>query len=362
MARADGTRRPAVPAGWTGSALGWPDWTDAAPIARLREAVRTRPSHAYLVSGPKGVGKAAIAHGFAQALCCLNPDPTDSSSPCGACRSCVAFARGVHPDIIGIDLVSQAALAEKASRATTLNIDSVRRLRSEAALLPVAGSRRVFIIDDAETMLEPAQQAILKVLEEPPRAVTLILLVDEPERLLPTVRSRCQEVPVRLLSATAIANMLGTRGTDSPTAAEIAALSRGRAEWALAAIADSAVLHARRDEWREAITWITASPYNRLVTAFRLGEQFAKRPATVLNVLGTVAAAFRQAMFFAAGVGGALSNDDLSRPLAELNGTPTEFGTAIAATMRCLADLEANVRPRLALEAMVLAWPNLESA
>ncbi|MFN8591421.1 MAG: AAA family ATPase [Thermomicrobiales bacterium] len=362
MARADAARRPAPPTSLREVTTGWPEWTDPVPVARLREAVRTKPSHAYLVSGPKGIGKAAIARAFAQALCCLRPDPGDPSLPCGQCRSCLTLMRGGHPDVVVMDIASQAVLAEKPSRATTLNIDSIRRLRSEATLLPVAGDRRVFIIDDAETMQEPAQQAMLKILEEPPQSVTLILVSDEIESLLPTVRSRCQEIAVRLLPQHAIATVLTRRGISPPIANEIAALSMGRPGWALAAAADPAMLQARRDEWRDAITWISASPYDRLVTAFRLGEQFGKRPSMVFGMLGTVAAAFRQAMLSAAGKDCRFDVSELSGPLVEMKGTPLAFGQAIEATMRCLTDLEANVRPRLALEAMVLAWPNPGSA
>ena len=192
---------------------GWPDWVDPTAIERLQEAIRgERIGHAYLLSGPMGVGKAATARAFAQALCCTNEERADPSSPCGLCRACRNVQRGAHPDVETFSLDTQAMLADKPGRASTLTIDTVRRLRSYGALFPLESDRRILIVDDAETMLEPAQQALLKTLEEPPQGVTLMLLADEPEALLETVRSRCQEVPLRPIPQAAVVESLLRRG------------------------------------------------------------------------------------------------------------------------------------------------------
>lgn len=338
---------------------GWPDWTDPKPAQRLREAVRGRASHAYLLAGPAGVGKADLARALAKALCCGNRSQEAPSEPCGRCRSCRAVDRGGHPDVEVFSLETQAVLAEKPSRGMSLSIDTVRRLRSSAALLPLQGDRRVLIVEDAETLLEPAQQALLKILEEPPAAVTLLLLADEPEALLPTVRSRCQEIVVRPVSEPAVERALLARGVGEDLAAEIAALSMGRPAWALAAARDGKLLQARRDDYREAREWIGSPRYERLVTAFKLGDQFSKRRAKVIETVKAAALILRQRMIAAAGGSEADAND-----YAALDGigavSSLAWSRALAATMQCLADLDANVRPKLALEAMVLAWPNPE--
>src|SRR5215204_4679347 len=188
---------------------GWPDWVDPAAVERLQEAIRgQRIGHAYLLSGPAGVGKAATARAFAQTLCCTDTERSDRGTPCGLCRACRNVQRGAHPDVETFSLETQAMVADKPGRASTLTIDTVRRLRTSGALFPLESNRRILIVDDAETLLEPAQQALLKTLEEPPQGVTLILLVDEPEALLETVRSRCQEVAVRPVSEAAVARAL----------------------------------------------------------------------------------------------------------------------------------------------------------
>lgn len=338
---------------------GWPDWADPRATSSLQEALRNgQVAHAYLLSGPEGVGKADLARAFAQAICCTATARTDAAIPCGQCRACRNVLRGAHPDVETIDLASQASLAERPGRGMNLGIDAVRRLRSSAALLPLEAKRRILIIDDAETMLEPAQQALLKTLEEPPPFVTLLLLTDEPESLLTTVRSRCRTVVVRPAPERVILESLSQQGVDAELAAEVARLSRGCAAWAHAAATDKRRLQTRRDAWEQAQTWVTALPYDRLVTAYRLGELYGKRRAEVVGVVQAAIQVLRLSMLRAAGVGEPETEE--SHP----GGTPgaaLAIGHAVNASMQCLRDLDANVRPRLALEAMVLAWPNPES-
>jgi DNA polymerase-3 subunit delta' len=340
---------------------GWPAWADAAAVRQLRKIVRDgRVGHAYLVSGPRGVGKAALARAFAQAICCSRCDIQDRSLPCGACHTCRAVAKGVHPDVEVFSLESQAALADKSGLGSTLTIETIRRLRATAALLPMESERRVLLVEDAETLLEPAQQALLKTLEEPPSAVTIVLLADEPERLLETVRSRCQEVVVRPVSDSAVREALRVAGVDDALAEELAALSRGCPAWALRAAAEPKELKARRAEREAAQRWLAASPYERLVTAFKLGEQFGKRRADVIGTIQATVQALRDEMLRSAGIGGEAPIGVGVASFAPA-ASPAAFGRAIAASLRCLSDLESNVRPRLALEAMVMTWPKSEA-
>jgi DNA polymerase-3 subunit delta' len=334
---------------------GWPDWIDPAALRRLQEAIRSgRIGHAYLLSGPHGVGKAAAARAFAQAICCTNTERSDRATPCGHCRACRNVSRGAHPDVETFSLDTQAMLAEKPGRGSTLTIDTVRRLRSSAALFPLESDRRILIVDDAETLLEPAQQALLKTLEEPPPGVTLVVLADEPESLLETVRSRCQEIPLRPIPQAAVAQSLQSRGVADGLATEVASLSRGCAGWALAAVADKKLLQTRRDERAAAARWIASPRYEQLVTAFTLGDQYSKRRAEVVGVVQSAMELLREEMLAAAQAIG-------NRPASGGRTTPAHvYSRAIVAALQCLSDLDANVRPRLALEAMVVAWPNSE--
>jgi len=336
----------------------WPAWIDAEAVGRLRKAIREgHLSHAYLLAGPSGVGKAALGLEFAKAMCCTDPDPDDPSAACGVCRACRIVIRGVHPDVEVFSIESEARLAEKPGRNSSLGIDTIRRLRSSVSLMPLESSRRIMIIEDAETLPEPAQQALLKVLEEPPPSVNFILLADEPESLLETVRSRCNEIPVRPISTVRIQCLLEDTGVQATLAAEIATLSNGLPAWALAAAKDAKMLQARRDEREAARDWLLASPYDRVVSAYKLGGQYVKRRADTVRRIQSVISVLREEMIRLASP----SPSTVSVVQFDDAVTPQHVARALAASLRCLDDLERNVRPRLALEAMVLAWPNLQS-
>ncbi|MFT4040523.1 MAG: AAA family ATPase [Thermomicrobiales bacterium] len=334
---------------------GWPAWADPRATARLQEIARgAQIGQCYLLAGPRGVGKAALARAFAQALVCERPDPDDPAQPCGECRSCRNVLRGAHPDIEVFDLAAQATLLEgKIGKGTTLTIEMVRRMRASAALLPMEASRRLLIVDDAETLLEPAQQALLKTLEEPPLTVTILLLCDQPESLLATVRSRCQEVAVRAQPEAVIADALVMRGAVPALAEEAARLSRGAAAWAVQAADEPALLQERREARSAAETWLTGSRYERLATAYRLGDQFAKRRDDVVATVQMVVQLLREEMLTIAR-GQSVEPDELAPSPPAL----ASLGQALQASLQCLSDIDANVRPRLAMEAMVLAWPN----
>ena len=118
------------------------------------------------------------------------------TTPCGACLACRKITRGTHPDVQTLDLETQRRLNEKrAGQNTSLTIDSIRQLAADASLRPMEASRRIIIVDDAETMQEVAQEALLKTLEEPPPAVLILLLANEAGRLLPTIRQALLTVP-----------------------------------------------------------------------------------------------------------------------------------------------------------------------
>lgn len=144
--------------------------------ASLRTALDRRFPQAVLLSGPDGSGKTDFAQTIAAALLCTGASPR----PCGACASCHKVAHGTHPDLIVID-----------EGDGEIKVETARNIRDEAAILPNDGDRKVFIIHNADRMNLSAQNALLKVLEEPPRYVFFILLSSQPGVLLQTIRSRC---------------------------------------------------------------------------------------------------------------------------------------------------------------------------
>jgi DNA polymerase III subunit gamma/tau len=170
----------------------------------LRPALeRGRIGHAYLFSGPRGVGKTTTARLIAMTVNC------DSSGikPCGQCESCKSVIAGRHPDVLEVDAASNNS------------VDDVRDLREKVALQPMRGSKKVYILDEAHMMSKSAFNALLKTLEEPPSHAVFVLATTEPERLPPTILSRCQHYRFRRLSAEEIAGKLGkTAGSEGVNA------------------------------------------------------------------------------------------------------------------------------------------------
>ena len=339
---------------------GWPVWGHDAAVEMLQGAVaRDRVRHAYLIAGPDAVGKAALALAFAAALSCLEPPAPGLA--CGACRSCRKIGRGVHPDVQSWDLARQAATAEKSGgKNTSMTIETVRELCATAALRPMEGRWRVVLVDDAETLQETAQEALLKTLEEPPAFMTLLLLADDLELLLPTIRSRCQVIELRPVPRATVAASLVAAGLPEPRAVEVAALAGGRPGWAHRAAADPKLLQRRQETVDRALAWVAGSGYDRLVTAVRLGDTFTKKRGEVFADLETLLGVWRDALLLHAAQPTYLTHrGETAERLQELarGWALDDVHRAVCAVQTCIGDLEANVRPRLAMESMVSQWP-----
>lgn len=339
----------------------WPVWGHESAVTALQRAIRgDKVSHAYLLTGAAGIGKRTMATVFAQALCCPT-ERSDPALPCGVCSSCRRVARGTHPDVEMVSLATQAAAAEKSgSKNLSLTIDTVRSLRSTAALRPMEGPRRVFIIDDAETLPGPAQEALLKTLEEPPNAVSIMLLSADTESLLPTIRSRCQVIELHQVASGSIVQGLIDQGVNEQVARELAAVAAGRPGWAVQAIGDESIRSSLAASVSQALAWVEAETYERLVTALRTGDGFAKGRNEVFADLSVLLALWRDVMLAAAGVPERIVHQAERERIAAIAARTElhQVAWAVLSVQRGIADLESNVRPRLALENMVLQWPD----
>ena len=137
--------------------------------------------HSYIVTGGAGPARLWAGQLIARAAVCSG----GGAVPCGTCRDCVKAEKGIHPDIVTV---------ERAEKAGELTVDVMRSVRNHAGVLPNEAARSVYIIREADTMNLQAQNAMLKVLEEPPPHAVFVLLAENPERFLPTVRSRCEVI------------------------------------------------------------------------------------------------------------------------------------------------------------------------
>lgn len=169
-------------------------------------------SHFYLISGPRGSGKGRLARLLAAAMLCTAPD----EKPCMRCPQCHKVLEGVHPDVIVVDDPEKK----------TIPVERVRQARADLFIRPNEGLRKLYCIPRAQDLGLSGQNALLKVLEDPPEYGVFLLLTDNPDRLLPTVRSRCVELRMQPLPAPALQEALSAAFPQVESGALQSAISR----------------------------------------------------------------------------------------------------------------------------------------
>ncbi|ACB83637.1 DNA polymerase III subunit delta' [Natranaerobius thermophilus] len=145
----------------------------------LRQLTSGNTGHAYMFVGPEGQGKGSLARIFAAGLLCESVD--ENSGPCGICYSCSKLKKSIHPDLVTIG-----------SESKSIKIEEVRKVKQYINYRPTDSKKKIYLIESAENMTREGANSILKMLEEPPEYVVFLLTVNELERMLPTVISRCQ--------------------------------------------------------------------------------------------------------------------------------------------------------------------------
>jgi len=306
-------------------------------------------AHAYLLVGPRHVGKGTLAINLAQALNCDGQEV-----PCGECRSCRRIREGKHADITPVRLDSR----------TEIGIDDIRGLQRLANLPPYEGKCKVFIIDEAEYLSTEAANSLLKILEEPPPRVVWLLLAVEEERLLSTIISRCQRLELKPVPSERVQEVLvNSYNVDGDKAKLLTRLCHGRLGWALSALADCDVLEQRSHRIERLISLLAAGLEERFAYAQELANQFSQDRRAGAEIAEIWLDWWRDLMLIKGGCQEAVINVDYETVLEE-----QARGLTLSEIKEFLANLgllreavSRNVNPRLALEWLMLNLPRREN-
>ena len=248
-----------------------------AALAAVRRAVETaRPPHALLLVGPDSVGKTTLAFDLAAGLLCLAPKP--ASRPCRECPACRKVDNGNHPDL---HLVGPEGAGQQ------IRVGQVQALASEMALLPLEGRFRIALIENAHRLNVDAQNALLKTLEEPPAAVVLVLAASDSATLLPTVASRCVRLRMGPVDAETIGTMLAEKElADRSRGTTLGRLSGGRPGVALRLAADPEAVLVYSRLARTLLDLTNAGRRRRLSAQSELLEDGARLAAAAASGTG----------------------------------------------------------------------------
>jgi DNA polymerase III subunit delta' len=311
-------------------------------LTTLRQALRSgRVHHAYRFEGPPGVGKELAAFALAQALVCERAEG-EACGACSACRRAVTLSEEPpevpqHPDVVLLERGLYRSVLGGSSEATGIGIEQVRKVvLTRAGFPPHEGRALVFIVRDADEITTQAANALLKTLEEPHDRTHFVLLTSRPNRLLDTIRSRSLPVRFAPLSDAVVAQILTRRGVD----ASVAPLAQGSASLALE-LADPEA-KSERDAFVSAALEAVAAP--DLTLGLKLAEGQKRDRDGLKSLLA----------FFAHSLAGA-AREGIARDVAAAERRARQYGVVL----ETLGEIEKNVQPALALEAMVVRLRNL---
>jgi len=311
-----------------------------------RDSVR----HAYLVTGPPGLGRRTLALRFAQALNCTNPPAP--GEPCGKCKTCRQIERMQYTDLLVVQ-------AEK--EGGTLKVEQIRSLRQTLSLKPYQGKYRVSLLLRFQEANSSSSNALLKTLEETPEHDVLILTADTAEQLLPTIVSRCETLRLRPLPVDAVEDYLKGRSVDDSTACLLAHISGGRPGYALRLLGDKDALDFRATRLKQMQELLRSTRTVRFAYAEKLTD---RKHASGERFQGTMLlwlSFWRDVLLRLSGSESPLTNVDYSDSVDSLAATLTLAGARklVGDAEEAIEKLERNVNARLLAEVVLLDWPKI---
>jgi len=321
-----------------------------------RSLLRKTVSHAYLFVGPAQVGKTTIAEQFAAALMCDIGDRQGYA--CDECRPCHQRTVGVHPDYFVLTPFNKGG---DTSLRPLISLEDVKQLQVRLSRRPVLSARNVALISGAEFLSEKAANALLKTIEEPGQGSVILITCDAAEQVPSTLRSRCSRIVLSLVSKKEIDTALRDRGVVHQVAERIAGISFGRPGRALDFVSNPGGGSQYEDELRRFNEYLRQSVGSRLqgVMAWHrdaMRDETLPIAEQLHHLLSVWANAARSYLLLAAGCS---YLGDLTSETAIPSQTTGQWLKFIDEVHATQAALRQNVNPRLALEVLLLAMPQL---
>lgn len=305
--------------------------------------------HAYLFTGPAGVGRRTLAVQFAQALNCTNPPAPGEF--CGACRICRQIGAMQHSDLSVVQAEKEGGI---------LKVEEIRDVQRSLSLLPYEAHYRVSLLLRFQEANANAQNALLKTLEEAPKRVVLLLTADSAESLLPTIVSRCEVLRLRPLPLTQLQQNLEARGLTAMDAQLLSHLSGGRLGYALRLKEDPNQMDQRRSWIDDLLNMLNANRRER----FSYVESIYQDRAALREAYQVWLSFWRDLLLRCASPELPLVNLDMEAEIDALT-EKLDLATAraqVAALEQALDRLDGNINARLLTEVLLLDWPSIKNS
>ena len=349
------------------SVVGWKTFGHPGATRLLTKSFEAnRLAHAYLITGPAKVGKRTLALDMA---CMVNTEPVadmfgqSSDINLSTSHQAERIRAGIHSDVEVIDPATElpASPERKAVSKTTISIDHIRQIViSGSATKPFEGMKKVFILDGAHRMVREAETSLLKILEEAPDHVLIVLTSPTAESLSQTVVSRCQLLELRPVDSQVIESKLMERfEADEPQARLLSRLARGSPGWAIDAINDPTIVDAHNQAILRFAEVVSGNIEDRFRYARQTAGQFWRDRSAVFYEIERWIEWWRDVAMIRYKLRDNVINVEWVDLFSEITTEITEeqISTAVTVYEKAREALEANAVPQLTLEVMMLDLP-----